>query len=101
MVKILAIGDPHGELNKIKKIPIKNVDLILLTGDLGSVSLARKLYFDNIRRKEKGLDELERTPKIEKQIRLENHNSTISLLRYLSKFASVYSIGGNVAILTK
>jgi len=68
---------------------------------LGSVSLARKLYFDNIRRKEKGLDELERTPKIEKQIRLENHNSTISLLRYLSKFASVYSIGGNVAILTK
>lgn len=34
-MKILAIGDHHGNLQKIKKIPIKNIDLILLTGDLG------------------------------------------------------------------
>ena len=35
MVRILAIGDPHGALDKIRKIPIKEIDLILLTGDIG------------------------------------------------------------------
>lgn len=34
-MKILVIGDPHGNLEKIKKISIKGVNLILLTGDLG------------------------------------------------------------------
>jgi len=101
MVRILAIGDPHGDLDKIKKIPIKDIDLILLTGDLGKVSLARKLYFDNIKRKEKGLPELDRTSMQEKEIYMENHNSTLSLLKYLSKFAPAYSIAGNVVILTK
>ena len=36
MVRILAIGDPHGVLDKIKKIPIRKIkpDLILLTDDV-------------------------------------------------------------------
>ncbi len=54
-MKILAIGDPHGELEKIKKIPLSNIDLILITGDLGSASLIRKMTFDNIERKKQGL----------------------------------------------
>jgi Icc-related predicted phosphoesterase len=41
-MKILTIGDPHGDLEKIKKIPIKNIDLILVTGDIGKATLARK-----------------------------------------------------------
>ena len=49
-MRILAIGDPHGDLSKIKKIPLKGVDLILLTGDLGKADLARKRYFENVER---------------------------------------------------
>ena len=49
-MKILAIGDPHGNLDRVKEIPIKGVDLILLTGDLGSANLMRKMAFENIDR---------------------------------------------------
>ncbi|MCD4759943.1 metallophosphoesterase [archaeon] len=97
-MKILAIGDPHGNVGKIKKIPIKNIDLILLTGDLGKADLARKLYFENIKRKKKGLPEIERTLVQIKKIHLEVHKSTIKLLKYLSGFAPVYTIQGNVGI---
>jgi Icc-related predicted phosphoesterase len=45
-MKILAIGDPHGDLKKIKKIPIEGVDLILITGDLGKADLLRKRVFE-------------------------------------------------------
>ncbi len=100
MVKILTIGDPHGELSKIKKIPVNCVDLILLTGDLGSANLARKRYFENIKREQQGLNELKTTPKQEKDIHMEIHNSTIFILKYLSKFAPVYTIQGNVLIST-
>ena len=99
-MKILAIGDPHGDLKKIKKIPMNDIDLILITGDLGSVSLARKLYFDNIKRKQRGLNEINRTAKIDKKIRMEVYDSTVSVLKYLSKYAPVYTIEGNVSIST-
>jgi predicted phosphodiesterase len=35
-MKMLAIGDPHGDLEKVKRISVEDVDLILLTGDLGN-----------------------------------------------------------------
>ena len=50
-MRILAIGDPHGKLPKIPK----NIDLILLTGDLGSADLLRKMSFENLKRMRKGL----------------------------------------------
>ena len=56
-MKLCAIGDPHGSLDKIKQVPLSDVDLILLTGDLGSANLMRKMAFDNIERKKQGLDE--------------------------------------------
>jgi len=40
-MKILAIGDPHGDIKRIKEIPIKGIDLILITGDIGKADLAR------------------------------------------------------------
>lgn len=52
-MKILAIGDPHGDLAKIKQIPTKGIDLILLTGDLGSANLMRKMFFEKIERQKK------------------------------------------------
>jgi len=53
-MKILAIGDPHGSLDKIKQIPVKDADLILLTGDLGSANLIRKMAFENVEQKKQG-----------------------------------------------
>ena len=50
-MKILAIGDPHGDIGKVRKIPFREVDLILLTGDLGKADLVRKRAFENIDRK--------------------------------------------------
>ncbi len=99
-MKLLIIGDPHGALDKVRKISIKKVDLILLTGDLGKADLARKRHFENLKRKSTGLPKLEDDAKFIKQIHMEIHNSTINLLKYLSKFASVYTIQGNVGITT-
>lgn len=98
-MKILAIGDPHGS-EKVKRIPMKNVDLILLTGDIGKADLARKIYFENYNRKQQGLPELKETKKEKQIIHREIHYSTIDLLRYLSKHAPVYTIQGNVGIPT-
>ncbi len=97
-MKILAIGDPHGDLGKIKKIPVKNVDLILLTGDLGKADLARQRFFENSERKQKGLPKLKDNVQYIKKSHMEIHNSTISLLKYLSRDVPIYLIEGNVGI---
>lgn len=98
-MKICAIGDPHGDLRKIRKVS-RDVDFYLVTGDLGKADLARKIYFENIERKRKGLIEREIGIKERKKIHDEIHYSTLSVLRYLSKYAPVYSIEGNVGITT-
>lgn len=99
-MKILIIGDPHGDISKLKKIPKKRSDLILLTGDIGKANLARKRFFENFERKNKGLEELEYDSKYRKAVHMEIHNSTLGILKYLSKFAPVYTIQGNVGIPT-
>ncbi len=97
-MKVLAIGDPHGSLEKVKAIPIKNVDLILLTGDLGKADLARKRSFENTKRKQQGLPKVKDTAQERREIHNEIHKSTLDILRYLSKYAPVYAIQGNVGI---
>ena len=97
-MRILAIGDPHGGLEKIRKIPIKNIDLIFLTGDLGKADLARKRSFENTKRKQQGLPKLKNSAQHSKSVHNEIHKSTIEILKYLSKYAPVYSIQGNVGI---
>jgi len=98
MVKILTIGDPHGALNKIKKIPIKkiNPDLILITGDLGKADLARKRFFENIKRKQKGLEEKEYSKNMKKRVYMEAYDSSVKIINYLKKQALVYFVYGNV-----
>jgi Icc-related predicted phosphoesterase len=95
-MKILAIGDPHGDLRRVKRIPISNPDVILLTGDLGKADLMRKMAFENIRRKKKGLPEKEFSPSEKKEAFMEAYDSTIEVVRYLSTFCPVYTIFGNV-----
>jgi len=99
-MKILAIGDPHGNLEKIKKIPTNGVDIILLTGDLGKADFARKRFFENIKRKTEGLPKLKYTSKDKKEEMTEINNSTLGVLKYLSKNAEVYAICGNVGVST-
>lgn len=99
-MRILAIGDPHGNLEKIKQIPIKDTDLILLTGDIGKADLARKRYFENVVRGKQGLNELKENANHIKRMNMEIHNSTVNILKFLSKHAPVYSIQGNVGIIT-
>jgi len=95
-MKILAIGDPHGDLEKIKKIPIKGVDLILITGDLGNADLMRKMAFENARRGRKGLPKKEFTSAESKRAFMQVYTSSMKIVKYLVKFAPVYTIYGNI-----
>ena len=94
-MKILVIGDPHG-YNKYKESVLKQADVILVTGDIGKVDLARKRYFDNLKRKTKGLEELEYGGKFNKKVHEEIYNSSLNILKRFSKVAPTYSILGNV-----
>jgi Icc-related predicted phosphoesterase len=96
-MKILAIGDPHGS-EKVKKIPLKGVDLVLINGDLGKADLARKRFFENAKRKKEGLPELEFDGKFKKSIYSEIYDSTLDVLGYFSKETPIYSILGNVGV---
>ena len=60
-MNITIVGDPHGNVKKLKSYGLKkeNIDLILVTGDLGSASIARKMAFTNIDRRKKGLEPIE------------------------------------------
>ena len=95
MVRILIVGDPHG---KVKKVKEKKIDLVLITGDLGKADLARKFVFENARRRKEGLPELKKDEKYVKDIHTQIHNSTLEVLRYYNKIASVYTLQGNVGI---
>lgn len=95
-MKICAIGDPHGSLEKIKKIPLEGLDLVILTGDLGSANLMREMAFENIERKKQGLPEIKHNPREEKKAFMEAYTSSMQIVRYLSKHLPVYIIYGNV-----
>ena len=97
-MKILAVGDPHGDIAKIRKIPKKDIDLVLCTGDVGKADLARKRFFENIEREKKGLPELEYNGKFNKQVHMQIYDSSLDVWKYLSKVAPTYSILGNVGM---
>lgn len=91
-MKICAIGDPHGNLDKIKQIPLSKVDLILLTGDLGSADLTRSMTYESINHTKKY-----NPSEIQKAFN-ETEVSTLKLVNYLSKYAQVYIVYGNVEL---
>lgn len=94
-MRILIVGDPHGKIPK--RIP-KNLDLILITGDFGKANFVRQRFFDNMIRERKGFKKLEFTAKDCKISYMEIFNSSLDVLRYLSKFSPTYSILGNVGM---
>ncbi|MAG37924.1 hypothetical protein CMI45_00860 [Candidatus Pacearchaeota archaeon] len=97
-MKVLAIGDPHGDLGKIRKVMkrVEKVDILLLTGDLGKADLMRKMAFTNIERRKKGLEEKEFSSKEKKKAFMEAYDSSLAVVRFLSRVAPVYTIFGNV-----
>jgi Icc-related predicted phosphoesterase len=92
-MSILAIGDPHGHLNKVKKMP--RADAIILTGDFGDASLSRTMMFTKIRRKQKGLPMIKYTAKQRKRAFMQQYTTGLRLVKALAKQAPVYLIYGN------
>lgn len=95
-MKIIAIGDPHGDLEKVKKIPTAGAELILLTGDLGSANLMRRLAFERIERERQGLPPKEYSTTLKRKAFMEAYSSSVRIVKYLSRIAPVYVIFGNV-----
>jgi len=93
-MKILVIGNPHGH-QKYKTSVLKKADLVFITGDIGKADLIRKQAFINIERKKKGLLEIKYTLKQRKRAFMQVYNSSIKLMKNLSRFAPVYTIYGN------
>jgi len=98
-MKLLILGDPHG-YNKYKKSILQKAELILLTGDIGKSDIARKRCFENFERKKRGLPEKEYNSNQEKKAYMEIYDSTIKVIRNLSRFAPVYSLLGNVGTIS-
>ncbi len=94
-MKILIVGDPHGIFPK-KSLP-KDIDLILITGDLGKADLARKIYLG---KNEEDLTEVRKDSSLQKKMWQEIYDSSIKVIRYFSKIAQTYSILGNVGTAT-
>ncbi len=97
-MKILVVGDPHGDMKKLSKVPNKDIDLVLCTGDVGKADFARKFFFENIKRKQQGLEELEYDGEALKKSYKEICDSSLDVWKYLSKIAPTYSILGNVGM---
>lgn len=95
-MKVLIVGDPHGKLGKIKNLNLKKLDLILITGDLGKADLARKIAFENAKRRRKQLPEIEEDADFSKKVWKGIYNSSMRILKYLHKFAPTYTIMGNI-----
>ncbi len=95
-MKICITGDIHGNLKITKKIKNLKPELILITGDTAKADFTRKIIFENIRRKNSGLEEKEFTVKDEKTSYMEIFNSSIKIWKTLSKIAPTYSLMGNV-----
>ncbi len=92
-MKILVVGDPHGKINR--KVP-KNVDFVLILGDLGKADLARQFFFENIKRQKKGLPKIEEGKDFIKKTSMEIYTSSVNVAKFYSSIAPAYSIKGNV-----
>jgi len=80
-MRILAIGDPHGSVDKLRKIPTENIDLILLTGDLGNADIMRKMAFENVERIRNGLEKKEFSSYQKRRAFMQAYNSSIDVVK--------------------
>jgi Icc-related predicted phosphoesterase len=94
-MKLAVIGDPHGDLEKIQRIPLDGVDLVLLTGDLGRADILRKIAFkyigDSHRRFMQGSPESEAF----RQAFLDSYTTAVKLVRHIAEYSQVFTVTGN------
>ncbi len=95
-MKLLAIGDPHGNVETLRKIPTQGVGAILVTGDIGNADLARKFAFERVEREKQGIPKQEETADEARQVYMQIYDSAVSVMQYLGNIAPVYTIYGNV-----
>ena len=94
-MKIAAIGDPHGNLEKITKIPLEGVDLVLLTGDLGQTDVLRKQAMQYLSIPNPGPKERLSYAEGFRQAFLTAHETALKLAGYLAGFCPVFIVRGN------
>jgi Icc-related predicted phosphoesterase len=94
-MKIAAIGDPHGNLEKIRSIRLEHVDLALLTGDLGQTDNLRKQAYEFLSIKRPGPEQRSSYAAGFKKAFLQSHETAIKLAGYVAGFCPVFVVRGN------
>jgi len=94
-MKIAAIGDPHGNLEKIQSIRLEKVDLALLTGDLGKTDNLRKQAYEFLAIKRPGLKERRSYSDGFSKAFLQSHRTALELASYIAGACPVYVVRGN------
>lgn len=94
-MKIAAIGDPHGNLEKTRKIPLSNTDLILLTGDLGQTDVLRKQALQYLSIPKPGPQEKKSHAEGFRQAFLKAHETALKVAVYLSAYCPLFIVRGN------
>jgi Icc-related predicted phosphoesterase len=94
-VKLAVIGDPHGDLEKIQRIPLDGVDLVLMTGDLGRADILRKIAFKYIgaspNRFARGSPESDSF----QQAFLDSYTTAVKLVQHVAQHCQVFTVTGN------
>ncbi len=95
-MKILAVGDPHGD-RRIFDIPIgEDIDAVFITGDLGKSDLIRKYHFEYVIKKGlKTWKEAISKEELEK-VYLEIINSSYEVLKYFCSKKPTFYVLGNL-----
>lgn len=94
-MKIAAIGDPHGNLEKIRSIPLEKMDLALLTGDLGQTDNLRKQAYEFINIKRPGPEQIAAYADGFREAFIQSHRTALKLAGYIAEFCPVYVVRGN------
>ena len=94
-MKIAAIGDPHGNLEKIITIPLEGVDIVLLTGDLGKTDILRKQALQYLSIPNPGPLEKQSHAEGFRQAFLTAHDTALKLAGYLAGCCPVFIVRGN------
>lgn len=97
-MKIAVIGDPHGDLEKIERIPLDDVDLVLMTGDLGRADILRKIAFKYIGSSQRRFERDSPESEAFRQAFLDSYNTAERLVKHVAEHCQVFSVTGNADI---
>ena len=97
-MRVLAIGDPHGDIDKINGIPLDGADLVLMTGDLGRADILRKIAYDYLGAAKKR--SMKGTPQAEEFRRafLNSYSTAVELVQHAAGHSRVFTVTGNADI---